>query len=111
MHNYTFKYGSASHELYESSGCNPDWAKAIANINHTYVIELKPKEISMRNPYIGFDYPEEKLAQAGQEMYDGMIEYFKTFFIKKIDKQIIVECEKYQTIMYENLQESSETSY
>ena len=34
-HNFQYLFGSASHELYEASGCGEDWAKEIAKINHT----------------------------------------------------------------------------
>ena len=59
-HNSKFKFGSASYELYEASGCGPDWAKDIAKINHTYVIELQPEK-SDEFEHSGFEYPEDKI--------------------------------------------------
>jgi hypothetical protein len=94
IHNFKYRFGIASHELYEASGCGEDWGKEIAKINHTYVIELKPEK-SDEFEHSGFEYPEEKigiyltnkflnykikiilnhknLEKVGLEMYDGFI--------------------------------------
>ena len=60
-HNFQFKFGSASFELYEASGCGEDWGHAIANINHTYVIELKPEKSD--TPESGFEHAESKIQE------------------------------------------------
>lgn len=59
VHKFKYRFGIASHELYEASGCGEDWAKEIAKINHTYVIELKPEK-SDEFEHSGFEFPEEK---------------------------------------------------
>ena len=41
-HKFGFRFGSASYELYEASGCSEDWSKEVAKINNSYVIELRP---------------------------------------------------------------------
>ena len=89
-HHFKIKFGSASHELYEASGCSEDWGKQVAKINHTYVVELKPERSD--TPQSGFDHPEQKIAQTGLEMYDGFLEYMKSFFIKNVDSSIVKEC-------------------
>ena len=89
-HNFTFKFGSASYELYEASGCSQDWGKEVAKINHTYVIELKPEKSD--SPESGFEHPENKIEEASLEMYDGFIEYIKSFLTNSVDKVIVNEC-------------------
>ena len=81
--------------------CNPDWAKAVANIEHAYAIELKPK-VSLINPFVGFDYPQDELKQVGLEMFDGIVEYFKTFYAKRFDQHLIDECKVYYNDMLSN---------
>jgi carboxypeptidase A3 len=102
-HNYTYRFGSASHELYESSGCNPDWASSIG-IKHAYAIELKPKEPTMNNPYLGFEYPENELKQVGLEMFDGLIEYIRSFLVNnKSNTNMLKECKVYYNEMVNSL--------
>jgi hypothetical protein len=90
-HKFKFKFGSASYELYEASGCGEDWGHAIANINHTYVIELKPEK--SETPEAGFEHPEQKISETALEMYDGFLEYMKTFLGKTISPEIVKECQ------------------
>ena len=52
--------GAASYELYEASGCSQDWGKEVAKINHTYVIELKPKLSD--SPKSGFETAENEIS-------------------------------------------------
>jgi hypothetical protein len=89
-HGYKIKFGVASFELYEASGCSEDWGKAVAKINHTYVIELKPEQADL--PETGFEYPENKIESAALEMYDGLVEYMKSFLTNKFDLSIVNEC-------------------
>lgn len=91
-HNFKFKFGSASFELYEASGCGEDWAHSVAKINHTFVIELKPEKSD--TPESGFEHPENKINETGLEMYDGFIEYMKTFVTKNISQEVISECKQ-----------------
>jgi hypothetical protein len=92
--------------LYESSGCNPDWASSIG-IKHAYAIELKPKESLRNNPFLGFEYPEENLEQVGLEIFNGLVEYFKTFYFHISDKTIVNECKAYYDEMISSLNEHS----
>ena len=80
-HGFAYKFGAAAHELYEASGCGEDWTKEVAKINHTFVIELKPEQI--QHPQNGFEFPESEVEQAALEVYDGFIEYIKSFFINR----------------------------
>ena len=90
-HNFKFKFGSASYELYEASGCGEDWAHSIASINHTYVIELKPEKSD--NPESGFEHAEQKISETGLEMYDGFLEYMKTFLGRAVSPEIVKLCQ------------------
>lgn len=90
IHNFNFKFGSASFELYEASGCSEDWSKEVAKINHTYVIELRPDKVDI--PEAGFDYPEEDAYDASIEMYDGFLMYINSFITNKVDEDIKNEC-------------------
>ena len=92
-HHYKIKFGIASYELYEASGCSEDWGKQVAKINHTYVVELKPDKSDSHQSHSGFDHPEHEIAQTGLEMYDGFVEYIKSFFVKNVDAKIVKECE------------------
>jgi hypothetical protein len=97
-HGYKIKYGIASFELYEASGCSEDWGKAVAKINHTYVIELKPEQADL--PETGFEYPENKIESAASEMYDGFVEYMKSFLSNKFDLSIVNQCkDKFNQIL------------
>lgn len=92
--------------MYEASGCSEDWSvfnfilkkfflnfvrsKEVAKINHTFVIELRP-DITDHSG-MGFEYPEEKIQQAASEIYDGFLEYIKTFIGSSIKRKILNEC-------------------
>lgn len=65
-------------------------AKEVAKVNHTFVIELKPDVTDISG--FGFEYPEDKIEQASQEIFDGFLEYFKTFLGAEIDGKIVNEC-------------------
>lgn len=106
-HGFEYSFGSASHELYEASGCGEDWGKEVAKINHTFVIELKPD--SIEHPQTGFVFPEEDVEQAALEVYDGFVEYIRSFFINKVDPAIVQECQNKLLIMQNRL--SNENSF
>jgi hypothetical protein len=106
---FKFKFGSASHELYEASGCSEDWGKEIAKINYTYVVELKPEKSDV--PESGFELPESKIEGIGQEMFDGFIEYMKTFLTNKIDQSIINECKNKLSDMHKDLESGDYDSH
>lgn len=65
-------------------------AKEVAKINHTFVIELKPEKSD--TPEAGFDHPENKLEETALEMYDGFVEYMKSFLVDIVDDSIKQEC-------------------
>lgn len=65
-------------------------AKEVAMVNHTFVIELKPDVADLSG--FGFEFPEKKIEQASQEIFDGFLEYLKTFLGYKIDSKIVNEC-------------------
>ena len=93
MHKLKFSFGSASHELYEASGVGEDWVKAVAQVNHSFVIELKPQHSD--TPESGFELPEHKILEASVEMYNGFLEYMKTFLPNyKIDAQVLRACKR-----------------
>ena len=91
--------------LYEASGCGEDWAKAIAHINHTYVIELKPENSD--TPESGFEYPESELKTVAMEMYDGFIEYLRTFLTKRVDDTVVKQCKKQLNQMVKDIENFS----
>lgn len=62
----------------------------MAKINHTFVIELKPEQIEY--PQNGFEFPESEVEQAALEVYDGFIEYIKSFFINNVSQEVVDEC-------------------
>ena len=99
-HGFEYDFGSASHELYEASGCSEDWGKEVAKINHTFVIELKPKDINF--PQTGFVFPESEIEQAASEIYDGFIEYIKSFFIKNVSESVRAQCQEKMARMQQN---------
>ena len=107
-HNFTFKFGSASYELYEASGCSQDWGKEVAKINHTYVIELKPEKSD--SPESGFEHPENKIEEASLEMYDGFIEYIKSFLTNSVDKVIVNECKNMLNNMLQEFSDYDKTN-
>jgi hypothetical protein len=107
-HNFTFKFGSASYELYEASGCSQDWGKEVAKINHTYVIELKPEKSD--SPESGFEHPENKIEEASLEMYDGFIEYIKSFLTNSVDKVIVKECKNMLNNMLQEFSDYDKTN-
>ena len=43
-------------------------------------------------PESGFEYPENNLIDAAIIMYDGFIEYMKTFLTNKVDPAVVKEC-------------------
>ena len=91
-HNFKFVFGSAGHELYEASGCSEDWARDIARINYTYVIELKPTKFDDFDQS-GFEVPEDQIEQVGAEMYDGFVAYINSFLADQvINESIRAEC-------------------
>ena len=79
----------------------------ISSLFLRFVIELKP-EISAY-PESGFEYPEEKITQAALEIYDGFIEYIKSFFITHVDDAIVKECKNKLIDMKNNLENYEET--
>ncbi len=103
-HGFEFSFGSASHELYEASGCGEDWAKEVAKVNHTFVIELKPQTI--KYPQNGFEFPESEVEQAALEVYDGFVEYIKSFYVPQIDPEIVRDCRKRLAIIEERVSEN-----
>lgn len=107
-HNFTFKFGSASYELYEASGCSQDWGKEVAKINHTYVIELKPEKSD--SPESGFEHPENKIEEASLEMYDGFMEYIKSFLTNSVDKVIVNECKNMLNNMLQEFSDYDKTN-
>ena len=109
-HGYSFTFQSAS-KNYEASGCGGDWAKAIAKINHSFIIELQPREqashyvFNSHFPISGFLYPEEKLEEACATAYTGFIEYIRTFLdVVSIDLEVTKDCKKkLETILTNNI--------
>jgi hypothetical protein len=93
--------GAASYELYEASGCSQDWGKEVAKINHTYVIELKPKLSD--SPKSGFETSENEISSNALEIYDGFLVYFKTFIKNVTDKNIIKECKDLLNTMLQEI--------
>lgn len=79
-----FTFGTAADALYESSGTSEDWAQLKASINNSYVIELHPDSNAINDDLIlGFDYPENKITQAAEEIYFGFKEYFMSLIINR----------------------------
>ena len=62
----------------------------MANIPHTYVVELKPENAD--TPEGGFLFAEEEVADAANEMYDGFLAYIYSFITNKVDDIIKEEC-------------------
>ncbi len=103
-HGFEYSFGSASHELYEASGCGEDWAKEVAKVNHTFVIELKPDSIEY--PQTGFEFPESDVEQAALEVYDGFVEYIRSFLVHRVDPEVVRECRDRLVKIEERLSES-----
>ena len=96
----------AAFELYEASGCSPDWSRQVAKINHTYTIELRP--VKALNALSGFDFPEADAYNAGVEMYDGFVAYLNTFTTDFQDSDILAICKNKMDAMLDDIDDSSD---
>jgi hypothetical protein len=77
------------------------------------VIELKPSNVENHNPNVGFEFPENKIEQAALEIYDGLIEYMKSFYTNNIDQATVNDCklllnEMIKTVEYSDLDQFSD---
>jgi hypothetical protein len=77
----TFKIGQSSTVLYPATGTSEDWAKAIAQIPHTFSIELPPSTdaFDMRqNELNGFTfYADSEISTVAESTYRLMHSYLK----------------------------------
>ncbi|CAF0893378.1 unnamed protein product [Didymodactylos carnosus] len=77
----TFKIGQSSILLYPATGTSEDWAKAVANIPHTFSIELPPSTDSFdtrQNEMNGFSYYHENdIAQVAENTFRMIRIYLK----------------------------------
>ena len=77
----TFKIGQSSTVLYPATGTSEDWAKAIAQIPHTFSIELPPSTdaFDMRqNELNGFTfYADKDISTVAESTYRMMHFYLK----------------------------------
>ena len=79
--------------LYEASGVSLDWAKAIAGINHTFTVELKPTVSNAGKS--GFEVAERKIPNVTKEAYESFVEFMKTFLPGyKFKQSVVVDCKK-----------------
>ena len=101
-YNITYKFGSSSHILYESSGGSEDWAHMKANIPYTYVIELRPEE-DYEEGEIGFLYPENSINKAAHEIHYGLKEYALIINRKNYSDEIKNRCKDILRNMKKNI--------
>lgn len=77
------------------------------------MIELKPSNVDSHNPNVGFEFPENNIEQAALEVYDGLIEYMKSFYTNNIDQATVNHCkellnEMIKTVEYSDLDQFSD---
>ena len=90
-YNITYKFGSSSHILYESSGGSEDWAHLKAKIPYTYVIELRPED-DYEDSGVGFLYPEHLIDKAADEIFYGLKEYALLINKNSYSEEIKTKC-------------------
>ena len=79
--------------MYEASGASEDWAKAIAGINHTFTVELKPTVSNAGRS--GFEMAERKLPEASLEAYESFVEFMRTFLPGyQVKQSVVTKCRK-----------------
>jgi hypothetical protein len=75
------------------------------------VIELRPSDADRHNPNVGFEFPENQIEQAALEIYDGLIEYIKSFYMNNIDQATVNRCKKLLDEMTKSLDYLGEESF
>lgn len=76
-------------------------SQAVAKINHTYVIELRPDNAD--SPEEGFNYPESDVLSASQEIYQGLLTYMNSFITNQVSESIKQTCQGKLNDMLETL--------
>jgi murein tripeptide amidase MpaA len=67
-YNTPYKVGSGADALYSAAGGSDDWAKSVAGVKYTYLLELRPDD----NHWDGFILEEEALVPTALETWDGL---------------------------------------
>lgn len=66
----------------------------IAKVDYAYVIELRPTfaEIEDTQSYSGFDWPENKIKNATEEIFYGLKDYLVNFSKKVYPESVTADC-------------------